>query len=69
MLNLVPFGLLAVSVFPAYFHHYGYGEFAQFSPSECVVFEEITEPPHHHRYPYKRHRYKRKARQKQPTKV
>ena len=63
VLSLVPFGLHAVAVFPAYFHHYGYGESAQFSPSECVVFAE-AEPPHHHIYPYERHRHKRRARQK-----
>ena len=60
ILSLVPYGLRAVAVFPAYFHHYGYGDFVQYSPSECVVFAE-NEPQI---YPYERqqHRYKRKAR-------
>ena len=56
----MPYGLRAVAVFPAYFHHYGYGDFVQYSPSECVVFAE-DEPPIYH-YKRQQRRYKRKAR-------
>lgn len=61
VLSLVPYGLIPVAVFPAFFHLFGDSD--QSSPSECVIFAEAEPPPkvvYHHYGDYKSRRKRAK---------
>lgn len=73
ILSFVPYGLIPISVFPAFFDYYE--ENSQASPSECVVFAEASPPPPpppikiYPGYPHKMHKRSGKGAKKRRRRV